>query len=192
MGLFILTSCGIKLSSSDSKKPERSIDPLEEYHKRPLPITQFESVSFIRKKQQTVRYDCDGVVTSNGLETINSLDKKLTVDYENRKGAWSFEAYNRRTRNGKLGFLVKIGQFVIDYSPTVFHMTVNEGLNDVEYVFYKCTNIIVDAQNNQKCAEGALQVEKEGIVQIDVLYSQEIVPGERIIRPSPESCKPNP
>lgn len=185
--LVSLVSCGRHKSSGPSNV--RSVDPLEAYHQRPLEVTQTEDVSLIRKKQIIVRYDCNGHVTSNKLETINFLSKKLTAKYENRKEAWSFDVYNRTTRDGNRGVFVTQGQFVIDYSPTVFHMKVNEGPNDIEYVYKRCTKISEDA-NHKKICSGELLTEKEGIVRVNVTYDVEIIPGEQTIRPTPEQCKP--
>ncbi len=184
--LFFTLACGE--SSETSSNGETSIDPLEEYHRRPLETTQYEEVSFKRSRQMTVRYDCQGQVTSQGHETISSISKKMTVDYENRKKAWTYDVYNRTTKSGNRGAFVSEGKFVIDYSPTVFNMRVYEGKNLVEYVFNRCTKIEVNPQGNKICT-GELEVEKEGIFEITVFYSEEVIPGVREIYPSPESCR---
>ncbi len=190
--LLIFVSCG-PVGGPVNFKPnlDLSYDPLSEYHQRPLDVTQTENVSLIRKKQIIVRHDCNGHVTSNKLETILSPSKKLTSNYENRKTSWSFEVYNRTTRSGNKGFFVDTGEFVIDYAPTLFNMYVKDGINDIEYVFKKCTKISVDA-NREKICIGEILTEKEGIIRVDVTYVVEIVPGEQYIYPSAEKCKSNP
>lgn len=187
--LVLFASCGPHKSSKPNR--ERSIDPLEAYHQRPLDVTQTEDVLLIRKKQIIVRYDCNGHVTSNQLETVNSLSKKLTAHYENRKASWSYDVYNRTTRNGNKGFLVDHGQFIIDYAPTVFNMKVKDGPNDIEYVYKKCSKITEDA-NHHKICTGEVLAEKEGIVRVNVTYGVETIPGEKYVHPTPEQCKPNP
>lgn len=188
--LMMLTfSCGLKIKDS-GVGPVTTIDPLEAYHQRPLVTTQLETVRITRKKQVVVRYDCNDHVTSNGLETINSLAKKMTINYENRKNAWSYDVYNRTTRDGKKGAFVSEGKFVIDYSPTVFNMKVNEGFNQVEYVFKKCPNIGKDPYGNKICL-GEPVTEKEGIFEIQILYNVDIIPGELIVKPTPEQCRPS-
>lgn len=182
--IFNLTSCGKK--SSDSHKPERRIDPV---HERPLEITQKETVNFHRKEQMTSRYNCKNELISRKLETLNGLSKKILINYENRKKAWSYSVYNRRTKSSNKGAFTENGHFVVDYAPTVFNMKVKTGINDVEYVFYKCTKIQEDSQGKKECV-GTLELEKEGMIQLDVYYSAETLPSERHIYPTPESCKP--
>ena len=178
-------ACGKKPSKS---KPDRKIDPV---HERPLEISQKEIVNFIRKEQMTARYNCKGDLISRKLETQNSLSKRITIDYPNRKGAWSYSVYNRRTRNSNRGAISTEGKFVVDYAPTVFNMQVKDGINDVEYIFNKCSQVGKDPQGQRVCL-GTVTLEKEGMVQIDVYYSSETIPGERTYRPSPESCAANP
>lgn len=183
--VMLAGACGKKSSNS---KPERVIDPI---HERPLEITQKETINFLRKEQMTSRYNCKGELVSRKLETLNSLSKKITIDYPNRKNAWSYSVYNRRTRSSNRGAITTDGKFVVDYAPTVFNMRVKEGINDVEYIFNKCSQIGKNPQGERVCL-GTVTLEKEGMVQLDVYYSSETLAGERFFRPSPESCAANP
>lgn len=183
--IFNLASCGQK--SSNSSKPERRTDP---FHERALEITQKETVNFHRKEQMTSRYNCKNELISRKLETLNSLSKKILVNYENRKKAWSYSVYNRRTKSSNKGAFTENGHFVVDYAPTVFNMKVKTGINDVEYVFNKCTKIQENSEGIKECV-GTVELEKEGMIQLDVYYSAETVSGERNIYPTPESCKPS-
>lgn len=182
--VMLAGACGNKPSKS---KPERKVDPI---HERPLEITQRETINFVRKEQMTARYNCKGELISHALETLNSLSKKITIDYPNRKNAWSYSVYNRRTRNSNRGAFSTDGKVVVDYAPTVFNMQVKDGINDVEYIFNKCSQVGKDPQGRPVCL-GTVTLEKEGMVQIDVYYSSETIPGERTFRPSPESCTSN-
>ncbi|WPU65430.1 hypothetical protein [Peredibacter starrii] len=179
-----VVGCGKKSSSS---KNTTSGSQLEE---KQLEVTQRETVNFHRKEQMTSRYDCDQNITSRKLETLNGLSKKLTINYEFRKNAWNYSVYNRTTKEKKKGFLKVDGNFTIDYAPTLFNMRVKQGINDIEYAFYTCTDISVDpkAPGGLKCNK-ELEIEKEGIVQVDVYYSSEVVPGERHIYMPKEACK---
>lgn len=186
LSIVLLSSLGCGKKSSSSKKPSTEIN---NETLRPLEITQRETVDFVRKEQKIIRYDCNGHVTSNKLETINSLSKKLTINYENRKGAWSYSVYNRRTKSSQKGLLTENGRFIIDYAPTVFNMHVKEGINDIEYVFKKCPDIGINDDGGKFCKLEPVP-EKEGMIQVTVNYSSEIVPGEQHIHRSEESCKP--
>jgi hypothetical protein len=193
--MLSISACGRKSSGSSpaavpaptpAPVPTVTVDP---YHTRPLEITQKEDVAFVRQEQMTSRYNCDGTIRSRKIETIDGLSKKITVDYENRKEAWDYAVYNRRTENKNSGFGTMNGNFMVDYAPTVYNMRVKEGINEVEYVFYRCTKV-GKKPNGEKICLGTVEVEKEGMVQIDVTYSSVTLPGERHIHPYPESCKP--
>ena len=56
------------------------------------------------------------------------------------------------------------------------------------YVFERCTEFGKDPNGNVICT-GKVETEKEGIIQIDVSYSSEILPGEDILRLSKEICE---
>lgn len=187
LSLLVLISCGEKSSKKPSLPPQDAPVVVDLYHQRPLEITQRELVPLIRKKQMTTRFDCNGHISSRKIETINNLAKRIYINYEGKKKAWSLEVYNRTTKKkGGLLFNAK-GSFVIDHSPTVFNMKVDTGINHVEYVFYKCPKIV--QENGKKVCKEPLVVEKEGLIEIDVDYQVVELAGEREIRPSLESCK---
>jgi hypothetical protein len=185
--LLCLCACGNKKKSSSGGggTPEVVVDPI---HTRPLEITQIEAVHFHRKEQMTSRYDCAGLLESRNIETLNYLSEKLTINYVNRKKASSYSVYNRRTRSQNKGFAVSDGKFIVDYAPTVFNMRVKEGMNDIEYIFNKCIEYGKNPQGERICLKEEL--EKEGMIQVDVTYSSEEIPTERHIYRTPESCKP--
>jgi hypothetical protein len=180
---LVYIGCG--KNSSGKHNPESTIDPI---HTRPLEITQKETVTFLRQEQMVSRYDCKGGLASRKIETLNSLSKKITINYENRKKAWDYAVYNRKTKSGQKGALVADGKFVTDYAPTVFNMRVKTGINDVEYAFYRCPLITVNAKGEKICS-APLELEKEGMVQLDVYYTAETLAGEQHIRPSPDNCR---
>lgn len=185
--LLSLLACGQKKeTSSDGGNPDTTVNPVKP---RPLEITQIEDIHFNRQQQMTSRYDCARRLISRKRETLNSLAKKLTIDYENRKDAWSYSVYNRRTRSRSMGFGMSEGKFVIDYAPTVFNMRVKKGINDVEYIFNKCIEFGKNPQGQKICLKQEL--EKEGMVRVNITYSSEEIPTERHIYRSPESCKPS-
>jgi hypothetical protein len=181
--VIVATGCGRNTSGTNRKGP--IIDPI---HSRELEVTQKETVTFLRQEQMINRYDCKGNLTSRKFETMNSLSKKITINYEHRKKAWNYTVYNRRTKSSQKGAFTTDGKFITDYAPTVFNMRVKKGLNEVEYAFYRCPNITLDAQGEKICS-GSLELEKEGMVLLDVYYTAETIPGEQHIRPTPDNCR---
>jgi hypothetical protein len=178
----VAAGCGRNTSGTQKKNP--IIDPI---HSRDLEVTQKETVTFLRQEQMINRYDCKGNLTSRKFETMNSLSKKITINYENRKKAWNYSVYNRRTKSSQKGAFTSDGKFITDYAPTVFNMRVKKGLNEVEYAFYRCPKITLDSQGEKICS-GVLELEKEGIVLLDVYYTAETLQGEQHIKPSPDNC----
>lgn len=172
--------------SDDSTKKKNKKQREPEW--RPLEVSQVDDVYFYRRKQMVVRYDCNGHVTSHKLEKVSTnLSKKMTVRYENRKKCWSYSVVNRRTHSRGGTWNKDCGEFTIDLSPHLSRMRVKEGINDVEYVFRRCTKIERDQYGTKKCV-GAIEVEKEGILQINVHYQNEILDGTREYRPTPQEC----
>ena len=76
----------------------------------------------------------------------------------------------------------------MDLSPTLNHIRVSEGTNEIEYVFYKCPEIVTDASGNKTCKVKPV-VEKEGIFLLDINYEVINLPGESVIRPG--NCPTN-
>ncbi|HXH32667.1 MAG TPA: hypothetical protein VNJ01_17850 [Bacteriovoracaceae bacterium] len=179
---LLVSACGAK--TSGTAKLHQGVSESEPVLERPLEVTQKETVKFHRQEQMTSRYDCKQALVTRRLETVSSLSQSITIDYENRKKAWNYSVYNRRTKSSNRGAFKKEGKFMVDYRPTVFNMQIKPGINDVEYVFKKCSELSPD---KSQCLK--LEVEKEGIVQIDLYYSSEVLPQERHIHPSPESCQ---
>ncbi len=128
-------------------------------------------------------YDCNGHVTSHEMKVVKKhLDKTFTIDYAGRKDAWSTVILNRRNGSQPVMPSRDKGQFTVDLSPTWNHIRVSKGLNEIEYVFYKCAQIV-----GTNCAVAPV-VEKEGILLLDISYEVIDLPGESVVRPAPGAC----
>ncbi len=188
MGLS-LTGCLplVGLLLPQHKKKHHSTQQ-EEFHRRPLETTQNDSVDFYRKKQMVTVYDCNGHVVSHSVQTVKKhLSKTFTIDYPGRKKAWSINILNRRNGSQPVFPSRDEGQFTVDLSPTLNHIRVSEGLNEIEYVFYKCPEVVVNPSGTKTC-KSAPTVEKEGIFVLDVHYEVINLPGESEVRPQPSQC----
>lgn len=181
LGLLVL-SCGKKSKKKSEVVSQNPVEALE--------VTQKETVTFHRLEKMTTQYNCNGEIISRKPVTQNALRKKITVDYEKRKEAWGFSVSNPRDKR----FILlnhqrfKNGTFTIDFASNPFNVLVKEGINNIVYEFRRCPKIIKDPQRGSIC-EAPLEIEKKGIIQLDVYYSSELLPEENIIRPSKESCK---
>jgi hypothetical protein len=128
-------------------------------------------------------YDCNGHVVSHAYKTVKKhLDKTFTINYPGRKKAWSTSILNWRNGSQPVFPSRDKGQFTIDLSPMWNHIRVSEGINEIEYVFYKCPQIV-----GKNCAVKPV-VEKEGIFLLNISYEVIDLPGESEIRPAPETC----
>ncbi|MES2528201.1 MAG: hypothetical protein V4598_14005 [Bdellovibrionota bacterium] len=184
--LTSLTGCLplILLSTLDNgHKKKKNSHSQNESIRRPLDTTQEDSAHFYRKRQMVTTYDCNGHVVSHEMKVVKKhLDKTFTIDYSGRKNAWSTVILNRRNGSQPVMPSRDKGQFTVDLSPTWNHIRVSKGLNEIEYVFYKCPQIV-----GTNCAVKPV-VEKEGIFLLDISYEVIDLPGESAVRPSPGSC----
>lgn len=183
--LLSLTGClPLIIANALISKPKKDKESSEENQvRRPLETTQEGSAHFYRRKQMVTVYDCNGHVVSRSLRTVKkNLSKTFTVDYPGRKKAWSQVILNRRNGSSPVMPSRDEGQFTVDLSPTWNHIRVSEGLNEIEYVFYKCPDIATDASGNKTCRVKPV-VEKEGIFLLDISYDEPVLPGESEQRP---------
>lgn len=170
-------------AENNKKKTSEESGPI----RRPLETTESASVKFFRKKQMITKYDCNGHVTSHALGTVEKkLSKTFTVNYPGRKKAWSTRMLNRRNGSEPVFPSRSEGQFTVDLSPTLNHIRVSEGENPIEYVFYKCPEVVTE--NGTKKCIAPLVVEKEGIFHLTVEYEEIFLPGNHEVRPSPQTC----
>ncbi len=171
------------LSSLDNEDVKTNSSSKEESVRRPLETTEEDTAHFYRKRQMTTTYDCNGHVVSREMKTVKKhLDKTFTINYPGRKDAWSTVILNRRNGSQPVMPSRDKGQFTVDLSPTWNHIRVSKGLNEIEYVFYKCPQIV-----GTNCAVKPV-VEKEGIFLLDISYEVIDIPGENVVRPSPGTC----
>lgn len=152
-----------------------------------LEVTQKETVTITRKKAMINYYDCHGNLTDRKLEGINGLSKRMKIKHEKLQDFFRLETKNPRT-NQMTGTSDTHGHFTIDYSPTVFHLQVKEGINNIEYTFYGCSQVGKDERGFKTCVV-PLTVLKEGIVQIDVIYNSEVVSEEQEVREPSSRCQ---
>lgn len=179
--LVLATSCGKKKSSAPVL-----MNAEDTYHSRALSITQKEKINFIRNKQMVSKYDCTKTLISRKLEREEKLTTRIIINYENRKNVWSYSVYNRTTKDGKGTFFTSDGKIYISFRPTVFYMQIKEGINEIEYVFNSCTQVGKDSNGQDVCL-GIESVEKEGILQLEVVYSKETLP-EKHVYPDAAEC----
>lgn len=82
-------------------------------------------------------------------------------------------------------------RFTIDMAPTLLNMKVEEGVNQIAFEFQYCDELIVDTQGATICAH-APTVGEQGTLFIRVVYEQNWLPGFDEVRPSYETCHPQP
>ncbi|MAZ50051.1 MAG: hypothetical protein CME65_15925 [Halobacteriovoraceae bacterium] len=178
--LLILVSCGAEI-----------IDQEENTEDNP------QAVTLTRKQQRTIRYDCEGQVTSDRVETTNSVSKRMRIDPKDPTGIWSFRASMSGDSAGQVQG--NSGYFTIDMAPTVFNLQIYEGMNQINYLFRHCYNIQtrteVDDEGNEYdvryCADDVVDGES-GTIYIDVTYVVERAETPREVRKTPEQCSESP
>ena len=141
---------------------------------------------FIRERQRVVRYDCRGKVTSDKIETINSVSKSFSLNPKTKKNLYDFHAHNKTTDSsaGHVG-LLKEGVFTLDLAPTLFNIKANEGLNHIEWNFTYCDSL----KQDRTCAVAPVAKES-GDLFIHIRQDVVNIEGIQEIRPSADQCKP--
>jgi hypothetical protein len=146
--------------------------------------------SIIRKKQRTIRYNCDGVVTSDKVETINSLSRVYKIEPQNRSNLWNFRATGVQSDDTAGSLWGKKGKFTVDMSPTLFNIQVYPGLNEIRYQFAHCYEIVTDPVTDEtQCAHTPEYTETKSFW-LDIEYKVVTLEGFREVRPSEDSCNP--
>ena len=157
-----------------------------------------KNISITREYQRTIRYNCDGSVKSDELETIASphggdLIISPKVVQENKrteyKGHWKI--INRSFCEGRTSYrfndpdMYKAVLF-LDMSPGFFSFQITAGENFLDYDFYACSKV----DENDVCLEKGIQ--ENGTVILNVEYKENTRPGSREFHPTEDDCKPKP
>jgi hypothetical protein len=183
--LLALTSCGG--GNSSGKSSGHVASPIEASDQRLLETTHKQSVSFVNKKQMTTTYDCNGHYQARGLKNKGRMTKTLEVNFFGKKESWRSRFYNR-TNGSELNLKVKnYYRFTVDPNPHRIHVKVEPGVNIIEYSFYRCLQPGFDEKGIPACS--LEQLEKEGIFQVDVDYSEEFLAGEDVEYPPTYKCR---
>lgn len=144
--------------------------------------------TFIRKKQRTIRYNCEGIVTSDKVETTNSLSKVFKISPENRSNVWSFRATGVQSGDTAGRLWGRQGKFTVDMSPTVFNIQVYPGLNEIRHQFSHCYEVVTDPATDETQCAHTPEYSDEKSFWLDIEYKVLILDGFREFRPSEEEC----
>jgi hypothetical protein len=158
------------------------VDPENTTANDPLNIT------LTRKNQHTIRYNCAGEVVSDRIETRNNVKKSFKIKAEERSDLWGFSAINRETGDSRGRISNGMGRFTVDIAPTVFHIQVIPGLNEINYEFTYCYDVVYDSENQTTTCAHTPDVEQSGTMWIDVDYKEVTLEGTSHIHPSEETC----
>ena len=151
------------------------------------------NITIVRKQQRTLRYDCNGTLTTDRFETLNSVTRRYIITPKVVENVFSFSATNGRTTRGALSN--SSGTFSIDMSPTIFNLRVYPGLNSIDYSFKYCQQVVREETTNANgstisnttCAHKP-NIEESGTLYININYSREVIPGVREFRNSQAAC----
>lgn len=206
--ISIITACG---KSSDEKQNSNNIsDQNSPQHEKEEKVTCNPSstqervilftknISITREYQRTIRYNCDGSVKSDELETVASphggeiiispkaIQENKRTEY---KGHW--QIINSSFCEGRTSYrfndpdMYKAVLF-LDMSPGFFSFQITAGENLLDYDFYACSKV----DENDVCLEKEIQ--ENGTVILNVEYKENTRPGSREFHPTEDDCKPKP
>ena len=133
-------------------------------------------ISLERDFQEVIHYGCDGTVTSDGIETVSSPTKWVTItpnDSTNLEGS----SFTDTLTNSEAGLMMGYTTFQVDYSYGALNMHVVSGVNVIDYTFTKCTQWVTNPDGSQSCPTANEVVSEQGTVTINVSYSEKTLPG---------------
>lgn len=152
-----------------------------------------QDVNIVKKKQRTIRYDCDENITSDRLETLNLPIKSFQIKPKIKRNVYSFDASNGFTERGAL--VDSIGVFGINLSPTIFNLRAYPGLNAIDYNFKYCNRLVEQVDNRANRSSRTRKVcahepvtKETGSLYLYITISTEEVPGIREVKKSPKDC----
>ena len=148
-------------------------------------------VQLTRKFQHVIRYDCQGKIKSDQIETVASPVFPVQIQPDVSEHLWSSDFLNETT-NSSPHCTSGIDTFNVDYSYGWCNMHVVSGVNTISYKFYYCDHIITetDADGNvsNKCADEP-DIREEGTALLRIFYAEETLEGTSEVHPDPVSCE---
>ena len=145
-----------------------------------------ELYTLTRVYQQVVRYDCNGIVTSDKVETVEGASASVEIEPDNKANLFT-STFQNMTTESYAKCIADNKAFRIDIAETVCNMRVQKGLNRLRYEFYYCNSI--KRENDKETCEHEPFVGESGELYIRVAYEVEDRVGTLERRPSPESCQ---
>jgi len=161
--LGVLTQgCAIDVSKDEPGKPGSNPNP----------------VTLVRKYQHVQRYNCNGTLRDDGIESIQepsewrslSVDSSPSVDSLSMRNRANGDTANPAIWNGRTG------KFLVKYNTGEGGLKVERGLNIADYTFSNAGSAV-----------------ETGTISFDVKYVEETVPGTQVVHipcPSPTPAGP--
>lgn len=148
-------------------------------------------ISLSRVNQRVIRYDCNGVVTSDRIEATRAPIQQVNIQPSTRTNLYSSD-FDNLTLNTKAGSIIDYTTFTVDYSYGFLNMRVSSGINEIRYRFYYCDQKVTNYDQNgnpyETCAVTPVMRE-EGRTYIKVFYEETNSNEVSQVRPDPEYCK---
>jgi hypothetical protein len=202
LSLFVLVSCSPPHRHHSPPLPAKPPAPLSQCEKT---LQRFEgsglnlyvenkmTIPIHRVRQRQILFDCNGNKVWDRINTIRSPKKDIKVFPRiTMNPIKAFEVFNKDTCNHQFGSLPLmdvpilgslysvtgdiLGNLKIkaDIAPAIFTFQVKKGLNQIYYYYYvKCLPDFVTGLS--QCSDPGMEI--SGIYNIDIDYSEEIVPG---------------
>lgn len=153
--MIFLTGCGPEVKR-EASTPEKAM------------VFSLERVSQLVK-----RYDCQGLLKSEGLEVV--LDSRTPITFSPKDGRSSDATFENLSNSHTPGAVMKFGEgerysFNINVTDTALDLKVDEGLNLIHYKFL------------------GTSAPDEGDIFLKVSYKQTTKSGVSEVHPSAEDC----
>ncbi|MBT4762614.1 MAG: hypothetical protein HOO06_13020 [Bdellovibrionaceae bacterium] len=129
-------------------------------------------IQLTRKTQRVIRFNCDGKIESDQVETVSSPKRRVEIVPRDTAKTVVGSSFGNRTNNASAGAVYGHTEFTVDMANAFFTMRVNEGINEIDYQFI--------------FSDGETEI---GSRFLDITYAEEFIPEVYENIPSEESCE---
>lgn len=168
LNLLSLISCARK----ELNKEDDTVDEAQVHHLK-------------EERQRVIRYDCQNAVVSDRVETVAAPIEHLSIKPTSSSQLFSSE-FKNLTLNTLAGSISNYTDFTIDLNPGALNLEVKIGLNQIQYKFYYCNKLILPPEDHR--CQTTPELRETGSIYINVSYEKIDLPGEQVIKPTPEQC----
>jgi hypothetical protein len=150
-------------------------------------VNEAKTYYLLEQRQRVIRYNCQDQITSDKIETTKAPIDYVSIKPNSYKNLYG-SSFDNLTMGTHAGSTIDYTDFTIDINPGFLNLEVAIGTNEISYKFYYCSQFLPPPKETL-CAVQP-EIRESGSVFINVVYESIELPGQSVIKPTPESCLP--